>query len=133
MRWNKCSRGAALSSVKKCLPREQKQHHRQDVNPVLENPPGETKPLAIAGEGPGEHAAGQRDGERQTDQPEDSEHLGVLGGEANHARRRFLRALEHDFLHHGRVGEDGAQQLVVQRMSRLVRAVGGEQRLADEV
>ena len=101
MRSGGCSRGAALSSVKKCLPRDQNQDKRQGVNAVLENLPGEAKPLAIAGEGPCEHAGAQCHGERQANQPQNSQHLGVLCSEAHDPCWRFLRTLEHDFLHHG--------------------------------
>ena len=68
--WKNCSRGGALSGVKKCLPSKQEQQERQGKNPVFEDLPSEPQPLAIAGEHPGEHRHGERGYERKPDDPQ---------------------------------------------------------------
>lgn len=74
----RCSCGAGLSGVKKCLPREQQEEECQDENGVLEDPPGEAQPLALAGQYPGQHAHRERSRDREADDSYDDEHLGKL-------------------------------------------------------
>src|SRR5215510_10508247 len=59
--------------------------------------------------------------------------LSVLGSETNHACRRLLRALEHHLLQRAGLGEQRAQQLVVEGVPGLVRAIGAKQRPAQQV
>jgi hypothetical protein len=133
MRWVRCWRGAGRSRVKKCLSRKQKQNESQAENRVLEDLPGEAQPLAIAGESPREHRDAERDHDRKAEDPQDDDHLGILGREAHHARGSFLGPLEYHQLQRGGVGKRGAQQAVVERMAGLVRGERTEQGIAEQV
>jgi hypothetical protein len=100
--------------VKKCLRRKQNQDKRHAENREAEDAPGEPKPFALTGKGPRENRKSERDHDREADDPESDEHLGVLGGEPNHAGRRFFGTLEHHQLERSFVRQRSAQQPVIQ-------------------
>jgi hypothetical protein len=94
--------------VKKCLCREQKQDERQAENRVAEDAPGAPEPFSVTGKRPCENRKPERDHDREADDPESDEHLGVLGREPNHAGGGFFGALEYHQLQRSVVRERSA-------------------------